>query len=105
MCGRGFPASDGSFMADDSEPQVPLESPSVTLQNGDRRRFRCERCHLDRARKAPRVAYVSGPQGSVMIDLTRVEFWRLTSKFHEESAAVDFGDAKQLGRRSRRKRS
>ena len=57
-------------MADDSETQVPLGNASVTLQNGDRRRFRVNAAILTARGKHRVWLTFEGPQGSVAINLS-----------------------------------
>lgn len=94
-----------SMVEDSQDNLLPLGNASVTLQNGDRRRFRVNAAILTAGGKHRVRLTFEGPQGSVAINLSGVDFWRLTYKFHEESAAVDFGDSKQPGRRPHRKQS
>lgn len=76
----------------------PLRNASVAL-NSEKRRFKVNLATLTpRDRNRVRLM-LSGPNGSVEINMPRQEFWRLTSRFHEASAAVHFGE------KPRRKRS
>ena len=93
-------------MADDSQDTVlPLGNASVVLQPGDeKRRFRVHAAiRTPRGKHRVRLTF-EGPQGSVVIDLPRVIFWSLTSRFHEQSAAADLGGPAQPAQHPRRKR-
>ena len=45
---------------------------------------------------------LEGGKGSVIVELPRIDFWRLTAEFHEQSITADHVPPK---RRTRRKRS
>jgi hypothetical protein len=95
-------------MADDLQDSfLPLgRAATVVLHlGGEKRRYRVDTANLTpRGKKCVRLTF-EGPQGSVMIDLPRTVFWRLTCSFHERSTAADFSRLKQPGRLPRRKRT
>lgn len=83
---------------------LPLGNATVTLENVATRRFRVDTATLTpQGRRRVRLT-LTGPAGSVIINLPRAVFWQLTSIFHERAAAADFGEAEQRGRRPRRRR-
>ena len=90
---------------DQPDTLLQLGNAAVVLQaGGEERRFKVDTANLTpRGQHSVRLTF-QGPHASVAIELPRVVFWRLTTVFHERSAAADFGGAKP-GRRPRGKRS
>ena len=94
-------------MADDSKTTLmPLSSASVILRKGDRRtRVPVYSAVLaPRGRRGVRITF-EGQDHFISIDLTRRDFWDLSSWFHEAAAHADFGAGVDPGQRQRRKRS
>jgi hypothetical protein len=48
---------------------------------------------------------LDGPQGSVIVELPLIAFWRLTAEFHERSIVADDSAAKQPSPRTRGRRA
>jgi hypothetical protein len=90
---------------DQPDTLLPLGNAAVVLQaDGEERRFTVDTATLTpRGQHSVRLTF-QRPHKSVAIELPRVVFWRLTTVFHQRSAAADFGGAKP-GRRRRGKRS
>ena len=52
--------------------------------------------------RRPVHLWLEGGSGSVTLELSRIDFWRLTAEFHEQSITADADSPK---RRKRRRRS
>jgi hypothetical protein len=94
-------------MADDVRDEVlPLGLATVVLRAADQtRRLRVYSASLQFLPGRRRVSLgMQGPDGSVAIEMARAAFWRLTSQFHERSAAADPTGFKQPAPPSRRRR-
>ena len=87
---------------DSSDTIVRLGDAAVVLQHGaDTSRFKVHTASLNvLPGRRPVHLCMAGPRGSVIVELSRIAFWRLTAEFHERSIAANDSDAKQSGRRS-----
>lgn len=92
---------------DSPDTIVRLGAAAVVLQHGaDTSRFKVHTASFRvlPGRRPVRLR-LEGPQGSVIVELSRIAFWRLTSELHERSIARDDADAKQPSARMRGRRS
>ena len=89
-------------MADDHN-LLPLGNARVAVR-GEKQHFNVSAASIiPRGKHRVRLLF-EGRDGSVAIDLPRVIFWGLTTKFHEQAAAADFAEPPKP-RSTRRKRS
>jgi hypothetical protein len=92
-------------MANDSQDSmIRLGKAAVAVQRGaviSRFEVRNASLSLVPGRRPVHLG-LEGGKGSVTLELSRIDFWRLTAEFHEQSITAD--DV-SLERRTRRKRS
>jgi hypothetical protein len=75
----------------ENELRLPIGGASVTVQDGQIRRFRVESASLRPASRRRVCLTFEGRDVSFTVQLSLDSFWRLTSTFQEESAKADFG--------------
>ena len=80
------------------EGLVRLGDAAVVLRHGaSSARFRVNIASLNiLAGRRPVHLRLEGPQGSVIVELSRIAFWRLTAEFHERSISATDADTRRL---------
>ena len=90
-------------MAVEDQNLLPLGNARVAVR-GEKQHFNVSAASIiSRGRHRVRLLF-EGRDGSVAIDLPRVIFWIMTTRFHEQAAAADFAESVKP-RSPRRKRS
>lgn len=82
---------------DNEPPILPLRDATVAVI-GEKRRFRLHNATLAPLGPTRVRLTLSAPNGSLEINMTRQEFWSLTSRFHEASAAAHLGEKPRRNR-------